>query len=157
MGLESAIRSRRESRNPWSSTIWALMSCSFATQTAAVFRTYGSSSFRHLRRGSHKYSVILSTLMHPIVRTARARMRGFGSSQSCKGTEHAVNKSASLTTDIFRLFLFQTKSTFSDYVLKKRAIISDQGIKGGTHWFTETFYIISRCFQATTACKIARL
>ncbi len=39
MGLESAIRSLRESRKPWSSTIWALISCSLATHTAAVFLT----------------------------------------------------------------------------------------------------------------------
>lgn len=39
MGFESAIRSLRESRKPWSSTICALMSCSLATHTAAVFLT----------------------------------------------------------------------------------------------------------------------
>ena len=83
MGFESAMRSLRESRKPWSSTIWALMSCSLATQTAAVFLTYGSSSFRHFLSGSHRYSVILSTRMQPMVRTARARIRGLGSSQSC--------------------------------------------------------------------------
>lgn len=82
MGLESEMRSLRVSRKPWSSTNWALMSCSFATHTAAVFLTYGSSSFRHFLRGSHRYSVILSTRMQPIVRTAKARIRGLGSSQS---------------------------------------------------------------------------
>lgn len=60
------------------------MSYSLATQTAAVFRTYGSSSRKHFRNGSHKYSVILSTRIHPIVRTARARINGFESSQSCE-------------------------------------------------------------------------
>ena len=39
-------------------------------------------TFKHFRRGSHKYSVIFSTLIHPIVRTARALIKGFGSSQS---------------------------------------------------------------------------
>lgn len=58
------------------------MSYSFATQTAAVLRTYGSSSRKHFRNGSHKYSVILSTRMQPIVRTANARINGFESSQS---------------------------------------------------------------------------
>lgn len=58
------------------------MSYNFATQTAAVFRTYGSSSRKHFRNGSHKYSVILSTRMHPMVRTAKARINGFESSQS---------------------------------------------------------------------------
>lgn len=82
IGLESDRRSRRLSRKPWSSTSWALISCSFATHTAAVFLTYGSSSFRHFRRGSHRYSVILSTRMQPIVRTANERIKGFGSSQS---------------------------------------------------------------------------
>jgi len=82
IGLESDRRSRRLSRKPWSSTSCALMSCSFATQTAAVLRTYGSSSFRHLRSGSHRYSVILSTRIQPIVRTANARISGLLSSQS---------------------------------------------------------------------------
>lgn len=58
------------------------MSYNLATQTAAVLRTYGSSSFKHLRSGSHKYSVILSTRMQPIVRTANARISGLESSQS---------------------------------------------------------------------------
>lgn len=58
------------------------MSYNLATHTAAVFLTYGSSSFKHLRKGSHKYSVILSTLMQPIVRTANALISGLGSSQS---------------------------------------------------------------------------
>ena len=39
MGVESDRRSLRRSRNPWSSTNWALMSWSFATHTAAVFLT----------------------------------------------------------------------------------------------------------------------
>lgn len=82
IGLESEMRSLRVSRKPWSSTNWALISWSFATQTAAVFLTYGSSSFRHFLKGSQRYSVILSTRMQPMVRTARARMRGLGSSQS---------------------------------------------------------------------------
>ena len=34
--------------------------------------------------GSQRYSVILSTLMHPMVRTASALMRGLGSWESCK-------------------------------------------------------------------------
>lgn len=82
MGLESEMRSFRVSKNPWSSTSWAFMSWSFATHTAAVFLTYGSSSFKHFRKGSHKYSAILSTRIQPMVRTARARIRGLGSSQS---------------------------------------------------------------------------
>ena len=67
---------------PCSSTSAELMSNNLATDTAAVLRTYGSSSFRHFLRGSHKYSVILSTLIQPIVRTARALIKGLGSSQS---------------------------------------------------------------------------
>ncbi len=39
MGFESESRSLRASRKPWSSTSWALMSCSLATHTAAVFLT----------------------------------------------------------------------------------------------------------------------
>ena len=58
IGLESLKRSLSESKNPCSSTSCELMSCSLATETAAVLRTYGSSSFKHLRSGSHKYSVI---------------------------------------------------------------------------------------------------
>lgn len=66
------------------------MSYNLATQTAAVFRTYGSSSRKHLRNGSHKYSVILSTRIQPMVRTAKARINGFESSQSYgkKGKVH---------------------------------------------------------------------
>mmetsp|Transcript_15297 Transcript_15297/g.49943 ORF Transcript_15297/g.49943 Transcript_15297/m.49943 type:complete len:257 (-) Transcript_15297:356-1126(-) len=79
IGLESPSRSYTISRKPWSSTSSPLMSYSLATHTAAVLRTYGSSSFRHLRSGSHRYSTILSTRMHPIVRTASARMSGFWS------------------------------------------------------------------------------
>mmetsp|Transcript_72526 Transcript_72526/g.161159 ORF Transcript_72526/g.161159 Transcript_72526/m.161159 type:complete len:257 (+) Transcript_72526:2049-2819(+) len=79
IGLESPSKSYTMSRNPWSSTSSPLMSYNFATHTAAVLRTYGSSSFRHFRRGSHKYSTILSTRMQPIVRTASARMSGLGS------------------------------------------------------------------------------
>ncbi len=59
------------------------MSYNFATHTAAVLRTYGSSSLRHLRSGSQRYSTILSTRMHPIVRTASARISGLGSCVSC--------------------------------------------------------------------------
>ena len=90
MGFESESRSRSMSRKPWSSTSWALMSCSLATDTAAVLRTYGSSSLRHLRSGSHRYSVILSTRIHPMVRTASARISGLLSSQSCRYIIHRV-------------------------------------------------------------------
>ena len=38
-------------------------------------------------RGSHRYSVILSTRMHPMVRTASARISGFGSCESCISTQ----------------------------------------------------------------------
>ena len=82
MGLESLKSSFNESKNPCSSTSWALMSNNLATETAAVFLTYGSSSFKHFLKGSHKYSVILSTRMQPIVRTAKALIKGLGSSQS---------------------------------------------------------------------------
>lgn len=77
----------------WSSTILAEISYSLATHTAAVFLTYGSSSFRHFRRGSQRYSVILSTRMQPIVRTASARINGFESSQSWSGQRglHSVS------------------------------------------------------------------
>lgn len=113
IGLLSDIKSFSPSRNPLSSTSSAFISKSLATQIAAVLRTYGSSSceeekgrelillysktfkhicliinistLRHLWRGSHKYSVILSTRMQPIVLTARARIKGFGSCESCKG------------------------------------------------------------------------
>mmetsp|Transcript_12710 Transcript_12710/g.53248 ORF Transcript_12710/g.53248 Transcript_12710/m.53248 type:complete len:236 (-) Transcript_12710:278-985(-) len=82
IGLASASSSRSWSTNPRSSTSSGLMSCSFATQIAAVFRTYGSSSVSVRCSGSHRYSVIFSTRMHPIVRTARARIKGFGSAES---------------------------------------------------------------------------
>jgi hypothetical protein len=39
----------------------------------------GSSSLSALPSGSQRYSVILSTRMHPMVLTARALMSGFGS------------------------------------------------------------------------------
>ena len=39
-------------------------------------------TFKHFLKGSHRYSVILSTLMQPMVLTAKALIRGFGSSQS---------------------------------------------------------------------------
>ena len=42
-------------------------------------------TFRHLCKGSQRYSVILSTLMQPIVRTASARISGLGSCVSCSG------------------------------------------------------------------------
>lgn len=48
-------------------------------------------TLRQRWRGSHKYSVILSTRMHPIVRTAKARIKGFGSCESCK-IQHVINK-----------------------------------------------------------------
>jgi hypothetical protein len=47
-------------------------------------RTYGSSSRSTLASGSHRYSVILSTRMHPMVRTASARISGLGSCESCR-------------------------------------------------------------------------
>ena len=78
IGLASASSSRSWSTNPRSSTSSGLMSCSFATQIAAVFRTYGSSSVSVRCSGSHRYSVIFSTRMHPIVRTARARIKRIG-------------------------------------------------------------------------------
>mmetsp|Transcript_58673 Transcript_58673/g.122596 ORF Transcript_58673/g.122596 Transcript_58673/m.122596 type:complete len:333 (+) Transcript_58673:584-1582(+) len=82
VGLESPSRPRSSSRNPCSLTRSGLMSKSFVTHVAAVLRTYGSSSLSALRRGLARYSVIWSTRMHPIVRTARARMSGFGSDAS---------------------------------------------------------------------------
>mmetsp|Transcript_57095 Transcript_57095/g.180719 ORF Transcript_57095/g.180719 Transcript_57095/m.180719 type:complete len:232 (+) Transcript_57095:931-1626(+) len=82
IGLESPRRSCRVTRKPRSSTSSGLMSWSFATQMAAVFFTYGSSSLRHFSRGSQRYSVILSTRMQPMVRTARARISGLGSWES---------------------------------------------------------------------------
>jgi hypothetical protein len=82
VGFASATKSRNKSRKPRSFTKSGEMSCNFATQTAAVFRTYGSSSLRARSNGSHKYSVIRSTRMQPIVRIARARTSGFGSAAS---------------------------------------------------------------------------
>mmetsp|Transcript_17807 Transcript_17807/g.44098 ORF Transcript_17807/g.44098 Transcript_17807/m.44098 type:complete len:231 (-) Transcript_17807:324-1016(-) len=79
MGLLSARSSRSWSMKPRSSTSSGLMSKSFATQMAAVFRTYGSSSASVRCRGSQRYSVILLTRIQPIVRTASARINGFGS------------------------------------------------------------------------------
>lgn len=45
----------------------------------------GILTFMHFLSGSHRYSVIFSTRIHPIVRTAKARINGFGSSQSWEG------------------------------------------------------------------------
>ena len=48
----------------------------------------GGARARALRQrcsGSHRYSVILSTRMQPMVRTASARMSGLGSCESCGG------------------------------------------------------------------------
>lgn len=77
------------------------ISYNLATQTAAVFRTYGSSSLKHLRNGSHKYSVILSTRMHPIVRTANARINGFESSQSYQ--KHGKTRQKNIKTIVDKL------------------------------------------------------
>mmetsp|Transcript_674 Transcript_674/g.1636 ORF Transcript_674/g.1636 Transcript_674/m.1636 type:complete len:230 (-) Transcript_674:410-1099(-) len=82
VGFESEIISTKASRKPWSLTISGLMSCSLHTQIAAVFRTYGSSSLSAFDSGLAKYSVICSTRMHPMVRTASARISGFGSEAS---------------------------------------------------------------------------
>jgi hypothetical protein len=43
------------------------------------FRRPPGLTLRHFLRGSQRYSVILSTRIQPMVRTARARIRGFGS------------------------------------------------------------------------------
>jgi hypothetical protein len=65
----------------WRTTVGE-MSCSFATHSAAVFRTYGSSSESAFFSGGVRYSVIFSTRMHPIVRIASARIRGESCSES---------------------------------------------------------------------------
>ena len=44
-------------------------------------------TFRQRWSGSHRYSVILSTRMHPIVRTASALISGFGSWESCSSMQ----------------------------------------------------------------------
>lgn len=172
------LRTRSMSRKPLSSTSSGLMSNSLATHTAAVLRTYGSSSCKqcyacqllyacgcallsllctlqeagtsmlnlscllhvstnlqqhkhakHATRhvdsclalpmplqllldeqslplplqqqllplalrqrcsGSHRYSVILSTRMQPMVRTARALISGLGSCESCKKEQNST-------------------------------------------------------------------
>ena len=61
-------------------------------------------TLKHLRRGSHRYSVILSTRMHPMVLTARARIRGLESSQSCRrraGEGAGLTDSGTATTLVF--------------------------------------------------------
>lgn len=50
---------------------------------AAVFRTYGSVSCRAFLRGSIKAEIIVDDVIEDIVRTARARIKGFRSLQSC--------------------------------------------------------------------------
>ena len=132
MSLHIWKHTLRVSRKPLSSTSSALMSCSLATQTAAVLRTYGSSScrrgrlrlfwhmllqkhlsvssrsgkrmqfqcqttFRHLCKGSQRYSVILSTLMQPIVRTAKALIKGFGSCVSYSKRLHEFDCIVTIT------------------------------------------------------------
>mmetsp|Transcript_24987 Transcript_24987/g.77151 ORF Transcript_24987/g.77151 Transcript_24987/m.77151 type:complete len:259 (+) Transcript_24987:3237-4013(+) len=82
VGFGSATMSRNVSTKPRSTTSSGCMSYSFATHIAAVFRTYGSSSFKAPISGSHRYSVILSTRMQPIVRIAKALTSGFGSTAS---------------------------------------------------------------------------
>lgn len=82
------------------------MSYNFATQTAAVFRTYGSSSRKHFRNGSHKYSVILSTRMHPMVRTAKARINGFESSQSYYNNKRKDKNGKNLDFAVIHLLVF---------------------------------------------------
>ena len=52
MGFGSAINSCSVSRNPFSMHMVGLRSNSFATQMAAVFRTYGDSSRNVFRSGS---------------------------------------------------------------------------------------------------------
>mmetsp|Transcript_17122 Transcript_17122/g.66677 ORF Transcript_17122/g.66677 Transcript_17122/m.66677 type:complete len:255 (-) Transcript_17122:354-1118(-) len=78
IGFESPSRAMRISTKPCWRTGSGEMSKIFATQIAAVLRTYGSASFRHCLRGMYRYSTICSILMQPIVRIARARMSGFG-------------------------------------------------------------------------------
>mmetsp|Transcript_10054 Transcript_10054/g.33220 ORF Transcript_10054/g.33220 Transcript_10054/m.33220 type:complete len:202 (-) Transcript_10054:442-1047(-) len=82
VGLASETSSRKSCTKPRSKTSSGEMSYSLATHTAAVLRTYGSSSFKHLSRGSIKYSVIFSTRMQPMVRIASARTSGLGSQAS---------------------------------------------------------------------------
>ena len=50
----------------------------------------GRQTLRQILSGSQRYSVILSTLIHPIVRTARALIRGFGSSQSYRNNNNKL-------------------------------------------------------------------
>mmetsp|Transcript_30978 Transcript_30978/g.34662 ORF Transcript_30978/g.34662 Transcript_30978/m.34662 type:complete len:207 (+) Transcript_30978:1428-2048(+) len=82
LGFESLMRSCNVSRKPRSATNSGAISYNLATQTAAVLRTYGSSSRNARFNGSHKYSVIRSTLIQPIVRTANARINGLASAES---------------------------------------------------------------------------
>lgn len=55
-------------------------------------------TFKVRCKGSHRYSVILSTRMHPMVRTANARIRGLGSWESCKATQPYIHTVGSLWT-----------------------------------------------------------
>mmetsp|Transcript_16996 Transcript_16996/g.27618 ORF Transcript_16996/g.27618 Transcript_16996/m.27618 type:complete len:251 (-) Transcript_16996:397-1149(-) len=91
VGFASHSRSRSTSRNPRSRTRVGARSKSLATHTAAVLRTYGSSSRRARLSGSQRYSVIFSTRTQPIVRTASARTSGFGSDASFTKVLTAIN------------------------------------------------------------------
>lgn len=82
VGLASLSRSRRLSRKPCCFTVGGEMSYSLATASAAVLRTYGSSSPSAFFSGGVKYSTIFSTRMQPMVRMASARMSGDGCSLS---------------------------------------------------------------------------
>ncbi len=53
------------------------------TQIHTYIYTYIYSTLRALAKGFVRYSVICSTRIHPIVRTDKARIRGFGSEASC--------------------------------------------------------------------------
>mmetsp|Transcript_21328 Transcript_21328/g.60049 ORF Transcript_21328/g.60049 Transcript_21328/m.60049 type:complete len:232 (-) Transcript_21328:244-939(-) len=91
IGLASPTMSFSTSMNPRSSTNSGEMSKSLATQIAAVLRTYGSSSFSARAKGSQRYSVILSTRMQPMVRTASARISGDGSEASFTNVLTAIS------------------------------------------------------------------
>mmetsp|Transcript_90941 Transcript_90941/g.278402 ORF Transcript_90941/g.278402 Transcript_90941/m.278402 type:complete len:268 (-) Transcript_90941:363-1166(-) len=84
MGFGSDSMSFKISMKPWSSTNSGLMSYTLGMQIAEVLRTYGSGSWQHFRSGSSKYSVTWSSLMQPIVRTARERISGFESEASLR-------------------------------------------------------------------------
>jgi hypothetical protein len=92
IGFPSPTKSLNISTKPHSTHSSGFSSNALATHSAAVFRTYGLSSFRHRFRGSPRYVKIFSAFKVDMVRMAKARTSGLKSAVSymtrnCQSTD----------------------------------------------------------------------